>query len=65
VGLWGVLAVMAPLVMVLREVITARRDAARRRSLERLVGAAPAGVWIVDRAYDGGVIEIVVGRRDE
>jgi hypothetical protein len=64
VGFWGVLAVGAPLlVMVIRELVAARRDSVRRGSLERLVSNAPsAGVRITDRASDGGVIEIVVDR---
>jgi hypothetical protein len=64
VDLWGVLAVLAPLiVMVFRELVLVRRDAVRRHSLERLVSRAPANVRITDRASDGGVIEIVVDRR--
>lgn len=63
-GLWGALAVVAPTVtMMVRELVLARRDAARRRSLERMVSRMPTGVRIVDRAADGGVIEIVVDRR--
>jgi hypothetical protein len=64
VGFWGVLAVEVPLmVIVLRELVAARRDSVRRSSLERLVSSAPpAGVRIIDRASDGGVIEIVMER---
>lgn len=59
-GLWSALAVVAPLVvMVVREPVVARRDLARGHSLERLVSRAPAGMRVIDRAADGGVIEIV------
>lgn len=62
-GVWSALAVVGPLVvMVVRELVMARRDQARRHSLERLVCRAPAGMRITDRAADGGVIEIVVDR---
>jgi hypothetical protein len=64
VGFWGVLAVGVPLlVMMIRELVAARRDSVRRGRLERLVSSAPsAWVRITDRASDGGVIEIVVDR---
>lgn len=65
VGLLGTLAVVVPLVvMIFRELVMARRDVARRLSLERLVGSVTASVRIIDRAADGGVIEIVVDRCD-
>lgn len=60
-GWWSLLAIVAPLaIVVIRELINLRKEAARRDSIVRIVTIAPSGVRITDRASDGGIIEIVV-----
>jgi hypothetical protein len=65
-GWWGMLAVVPPLaIAVVREFLTLRRDVARRDSIVRLVATAPTDLRIIDRASDGGLIEIIVNKTSE
>lgn len=58
--MWAVLVVVTPIIAALcRDLVSLRRHAVRRASIERIVRGRTGVIRIVDRTAEGDVLEII------
>lgn len=58
--MWAVLVGITPIAAVCRDLVSLRRHAVRRTSIERIIRDCTSVIRIVDRATEGDVLEIEV-----